>query len=827
MLDLFLPQKEPQQAVDIRSDRFSHLQTIFAAVLLCVIGFLCYGNALHANFNCDDYSRIHYAHRIFNGHPELLLREFTSAWPDGSFQLQYRPIFEFSFVIDYLFWKANAFGYHLSNIFLHCLTSFLFFLTSRQIFSSVQTKNSFLLALFSAALYACYPLSCEVVSWVGCRVDSICAAFYFAAFWLFFKSAKSASKGLSAFSLGTFFLSLLSKEMGASLPLVLFAWVYLSPAANLRSTASKLKAAFHATFSYWVVLLLYIAGRAIILGNLVGGYVGSTGESIAESTLNRWLNSGCLYYVAYPLNAAFYSSHCPMAEAFHAGFLIAGLLVIWRTFRIGWSEIEKRIIAFSVIWLIFALLPIFSVFYISPFLQGGRYFYIPAAALCLLLPFALLSVQEQVRKRQSRIFQLAALSLLVCLLTCFTSACRTNGKCWTESAKQTIALKSALVRTIAQMPPDRTLVLLNPPKDVHGAYMFFTFELFQKLLMPPFCTENLSNRVAGVEPRFFGESHLLNIARLKELAGNPQYMLALWDRKNMALERLDSSRREPLLSEDNSINSINSKVIASRERLFTAKDRCQRVITYSVQPPINPLQAQFLSVRLSNAPSQKAANCDYPDQLSISWSPQSLNLFGDAPWMTQPIYKHNDAREYLFCQSELESWSLNKPIDKIDIFLPRSCSASTPQVTLLSARQFMPKLKLSDEEWAEQPNGVHIPKVEHATIAFDASEIAQAVGVLIEVSQPYSQFQQYTNTLRDFSPSKHAGKTFELAARSGSFQIPPEAVRQPGWYQVRAAALSGARKLIGYFCDPIYLAVPQEQTKAVSSDGVEAAQMVH
>jgi hypothetical protein len=814
MLDLHLQNRTLAQPTGKATEKLYRRQTGIAACVLLVIVFACYSNALNANFNCDDFSRIHYAYKIFHGQPELLIRELTSAWPDGSFQLQYRPLFELSFVLDYLLWKANAFGYHLSNLLLHCAATFLLFLTARSMLAVRQQRGSFLPALVAAALYASYPLSCEVVAWVGCRVDSICAIFYFASFWLFLSSLQNKQKLIRPLSLFCFCLSLLSKEMGASLPMVLLAWMLTAQWTERKTLFSVLRKSLWETRAYWSVLVLYIVVRGVILGNLIGGYVGSTGDSIAESSLNRWVNSGCLYYLAYPLNTAFFSSHSFVAEVLHLLCLAGGLLIIWRIRSFGWAEDRMRIVMFSALWFVLSLLPISTVFYISPFLQGGRYIYIPAAALCLLVTTLLYRPEsfETTASRQLAAFKSVSFLVLVALLCCFVSACRGNTQCWTDSAMQTIALQSELVNKIKHLQHEQTLVVLNPPKDIEGAYMFFTFELLQKLLMPPFFPSDLSNRIAALEPRFFGECHLLNRSQLKELTEHRLYQFALWDREKLKLNLVARSFWSPFLS---SHRSNESTVSFAQERLFRSKGKDRRILTYRIEPPAAPLKSQFIGITLINDNSAQNTADATGDVIAIGWSPEHRELFGEAPWISQPLYRHADAREYLFATGQFENWSLSEAIDKVDIHLPAASNASIVNVRLLSGDQQLPVLKLDSQRWRQQLDGLHIPCDQNATMTYDVSSVPNANGAVIEISQRYSQFQQYTNTLRDFKFSPHAAGSIRFAKRSGRFSLPASTFRQPGWYQIRAAAIAKTGELIGYFGDPIYISISALESRRV------------
>ena len=88
-------------------------------------------------------------------------------WVDGF----YRPIAMLSLRGDYLLWKMNPLGFHLTNLIIHGLNVVLLFLLIRRF---VGDRAAF----FPALLFGIHPAVTEAVGWVSCRFDLL-ALFFF------------------------------------------------------------------------------------------------------------------------------------------------------------------------------------------------------------------------------------------------------------------------------------------------------------------------------------------------------------------------------------------------------------------------------------------------------------------------------------------------------------------------------------------------------------------------------------------------------------------------------------------------------------------------
>lgn len=127
----------------------------------------------------------------------------------------YHPLTILTFAIEYQFFGLNETGYHAVNLLLHLLNVVLVF------YSINLLVNKPTVALVAALLFGIHPLHVESVAWAAELKDLLYTFFFLASYIMYLKYLTSQQKKLYVFALLLFCLSLLSKAMAASLPVVL------------------------------------------------------------------------------------------------------------------------------------------------------------------------------------------------------------------------------------------------------------------------------------------------------------------------------------------------------------------------------------------------------------------------------------------------------------------------------------------------------------------------------------------------------------------------------------------------------------------------------
>ena len=155
-------------------------QTRLLIVLIALVVFSCFMPSLSNEFVWDDE---------FNLIENLNYRGLSSShlyWMFTTFHdANYHPLCWLSFGIDFVFWRMNPVGYHLTNIALHVSNTILFYFLIVAFLQRIAVApldvSIFRLQIsaFTGALFfAVHPLRVEAVAWISTRGDLLCGFFY-------------------------------------------------------------------------------------------------------------------------------------------------------------------------------------------------------------------------------------------------------------------------------------------------------------------------------------------------------------------------------------------------------------------------------------------------------------------------------------------------------------------------------------------------------------------------------------------------------------------------------------------------------------------------
>ncbi len=699
-----------------------------AIALICLACLFAFGNSLQANFSSDDILHVHYAHKSFNGHPDLLLKAWTEAWPDRSFHLHYRPGVELSYALDYLIWQGKPFGYHLSNLLFHMTSATFLFLSTRLLTIGRSRFDGHSIALLSALIFATFPAHSEPVCWIAGRVDCLCAAFLFISLWSFLKHAQSCRISLKVLSLSCFAACLLTKEMGACLPLIVTLWSLLYETSSTLSLQSRLRDALAHSLPYWGMLATYLCVRALVLGDPIGGYAGSGADLVWRDLVPRWLHPLWLTALAFPLRPLANGGCDLLAQTLQALYVLTGATLLWRIIRARPDKSDIRFAGFLTCAFALALLPVIPVFYISPLLQGGRFFYLPSAFLAGLLAIGLWG-RSPSNKHKSRGVTIN-LMLSTGLIATFATAAQRNNLAWIESGLQLSAMQSQISDELKRMPEEEQLVVLNLPNSHNGTHLFYLFEMLQRFVAPPFQSLDLSGKIAALEPVSFGQNVMLNKTRLQESIAQKDLQFYLWDKQQRKLcplskEQLSSlsgngSEGEHPRQSDNELN-LNIREIEFRGAAGHSFRQCR----YESKLPIRPGSYDWLELVATACPVAERTAVD--TALEVSWAPVRRNFFDNQKPFQLPLCADGKPHRYLLPLGEDKNWSLSESIDGLySQVLTPNVLVAIKSARLLSGRMYSPHLAVHKDNFVTLNNGLHQLRGDHAVFDFDATAVPNA-----------------------------------------------------------------------------------------------------
>lgn len=324
------------------------------------------------------------------------LNAATVKWAFGTFYLNYwAPLTMLSLALDYAIWGLNPLGYHLTNNILHSFCAAFSFLVCLELIlahdkssrenGQVGITDSYALicAGLAALFFALHPLRVESVAWVTERKDVLSLFFGLPALLLYLRYARaeaSAGKGYYMFSLLFFTLSLCSKPLLITLPLILMVLDWY-PLNRLQSAGATSRIAREK-----IPYFLLSCGTALLT-------MGAHKAFDPVDTYTRVLNAfkSVVYYLwltVWPISVSPFYVH---PNAIHGLPTVYALsIVLIGIITLCCVKFIQRQPVLLAVWLIYllALAPFLCITkQIGPQAMAGRFTYLaglPLAMLCSL-----------------------------------------------------------------------------------------------------------------------------------------------------------------------------------------------------------------------------------------------------------------------------------------------------------------------------------------------------------------------------------------------------------------------------------------------------------
>ena len=391
----------------------------YLSAALAALTFAAYSNSLGNEFVFDDNALV-----LGNGRSlglSNLLRLITS----------YRPVRNISYAIDLAIWGEKPFGFHLSNVLIHAGTAILVFLLVKRLANRVAP------AFLAGLIFALHPIQTDAAAYVSGRRDVLFGLFYFAAFlcYLVYRHRNAAPGGTTAKFGGRVYLllfllfwvlSLASKEMAISLPLVILlwsfceAWTEVAGSWMTRSTGALWKAlradlwlyatlgASGAAYAIYMVVVRKSSGRVTGLG------VHFWGDSFWANLLTALRVQGWyLKQLVWPT---------PIAQ-YYGAFDISRSVADWRVLSsfaavaalLAWALVLLRkntLAAFAILSYFAMLLPVSQIIPHHE-LVADHYLYLPIASFGLAVSLLIERLSSRGLRYSRMAYAAAALLVIV------------------------------------------------------------------------------------------------------------------------------------------------------------------------------------------------------------------------------------------------------------------------------------------------------------------------------------------------------------------------------------------------------------------------------
>lgn len=426
------PSAKAEEAISLKTGTISRknvLRIIGACVLVFIVAFMVYANTLQGDFIWDDEYLILNNTQIksFSHLPNV----FKTYVGYGSENINnfYRPVQEISNMIDWFLWGKVPFGFHLTNTILHALVAVLVFLFL------FYLAGDIFIAGIASLLWAVHPVHTEGVAYIAGRADSLYSLFMLLSlvlFVIFVNGTKEKKKILGAylFSLICFILSLLSKEIVLTMPVLIFLYLfYFLRKTEHNNVYKKLRWSWA---PYAVIVVVYGFLRKSVLD-----FSDIAPQSVFVKIplgyrLVTFFRTVVIYFklLIWPtdlhMERTLEISNSIFEPSAIFAMLIIGLLVwgLIKTYK------KNRLISFGIAWFFVNLFPVSNIIPINSFL-AEHWIYMASMGIFLMVAVGAAYIYREKLPR-GPVFRISYIGLLAIIIALYGRAAMIRNLDWKD-----------------------------------------------------------------------------------------------------------------------------------------------------------------------------------------------------------------------------------------------------------------------------------------------------------------------------------------------------------------------------------------------------------
>ena len=555
---------------------------LLAGILAAFLAVLTFQSALNAGLAFDD----------------LIFWRDTSCWRVDTWgevltlptidACSYRPVRYMSLAIDYRIWGREIYGYHLTNLLLHGITTFLVYNLIRRVIRDPRA------AAIGTVLWAIHPVHTDTVTYMSGRRDLLVTLFYVAALLAAPQPSQSTLRkwfgGVVAAS--CFLLGMFSKEMAATVPATLLLMVALAPMMAAASEGiafpSPWRPIFSAVYRFFIPIVIVTGASVIfVLWAVKVGHVTQISQNIRGDSLHTHVATVMAAYgryvelIAYPSRLVGDYSAFPNAAGFSDPRALVGLAFVGLVWLGGLFAVARApIVAFGLLFFGVTMLP---VSHIIPHheLLAEHYLYLPLIGLAVIVARGLELAFAAPPRRA-----LVALTVAALVAGGYGARVQARNKEFSDPVAFAARVLEAAIQALGQV-----LSLAQPGEDnFYVAHM------------------NLANSYALLKKFDLAEEHLRQI--LKPFPNHPEALRVL------ALIRVEQGRGEEvvdILKHLCTVPRLGAQVpldtaitLIRLGRYAEAETYAEQALSRDAENNYALFQSGIIAMRLGNLPKAKA-----------------------------------------------------------------------------------------------------------------------------------------------------------------------------------------------------------------------------
>ena len=399
-----------------------------------LIPFLLYYGTTSFGFVYDDTYQVELNRWL---HSFSSLKEiFTSpswAFSGTSESNIYRPLMHTLFLFEYQLLGSEPYPFHLVNILLHSLNTFLLYRIIVHLVGmrgAAREASSFRAfgPLIGALIFGLHPVNTEVVCWVSAAPELLYTLFLFASLYMYILSRGDGSGGggagrhpLYALSLFFFFVALFAKETAVAVLIFIILYdILLRGRDPFKGISSYIP--------YGLVFLIYFGIRSYSLGGFAP--VKKIDLTTFEVIFNIFpLFGKYLFKLIYPTDLTPIYAFKPYSTPLNPYVLISLLLLLLTVFFIL-SRRFNPLQRFGAVIIVVPLLPALYFPALSVAAFADRYMYLPTAGLGIVAVSLSISLLEGGGAIKGRGAGVVLLTLFTLLLAAYSVATFKRSGVW-------------------------------------------------------------------------------------------------------------------------------------------------------------------------------------------------------------------------------------------------------------------------------------------------------------------------------------------------------------------------------------------------------------
>ncbi len=278
----------------------------------------------------------------------------------------YIPLAVLSYAFEYHFFGHDALPYHLDNLFLHLAVVILLFFFARGLGASA------LAAAAAGLIFGVHPMHVETVAWVTERKGLLYSVFYLSSLIFYCRYVKSKNLGYLALAFLAAVLSILSKPMALSLPLVLLVCdLFYQRRDVLKIIVEK------------IPFLVLAAAVAAVTFYSHPEMVQAKGPWFQAVLILVWTFAFYLCKFFWPdLFVPDYAMPWPVSVWLGPYALALGVVLL---FALGlWRWRTNRFLIFACLYYLFSIFFVLKFSFHPKGMVADRFMYLPSAGFCVL-----------------------------------------------------------------------------------------------------------------------------------------------------------------------------------------------------------------------------------------------------------------------------------------------------------------------------------------------------------------------------------------------------------------------------------------------------------